>query len=128
MNPTHKRIAEMAAGWEGSKAEITLSPRDAQLLTERGAKVKPGRREFDPATIAAPDLCAAVEEMLLDSIRDELGIEKEAPKVEPVGDDGLDKKTVAELRALAAAESVAVSADVKKADVIEAIRKARAPK
>ncbi len=128
MNPAHKRIAELAAGWEGSKAEITLSPKDAQLLTERGAKVKRGPREFDPHTISAPDLCAAAEEMLLDGIRDELGIEKDEPKVEPVGDDGLDKKTVPELRAIATAESVAVSADAKKADVIEAIRKARATK
>ncbi len=40
--------------------------------------------------------------------------------------DGLDKHTVADLKALAEAEKVEIAADLKKAEIIEAIRAARA--
>ena len=123
MNPAHKRIAEMASGWEGSSAVVTVSPADAEILAGVGAKLAPGRRPGDPATITAPELCAAAGELILASIPNIPTITAPEPE-----DDGLEKKTVAELRALAAAESVTVSADAKKADVIEAIRKARAQK
>ena len=124
MNADHKRLVEMAAGWKGSSAVVTVSRADAEILASVGAEVEPGRHESDPFTIAAPELCEAADALLLASVQAEVS----PRKPEPVTDDGLEKKTVAELRALAAAESVAVSADAKKADVIEAIRKARAPK
>ncbi len=124
MKPEHKRLVEMAAGWKGSNAVVTVSHADAQILAGVGAEVRPGRRETDPYTIAAPELCEAAEALLVASVQPETApIAPKAPE-----DDGLDKKTVPELRAIAAAESVAVPADVKKADVLEAIRKARAAK
>jgi hypothetical protein len=41
-------------------------------------------------------------------------------------DDGIEKHTVAELKELAAAENVELAADLKKAEIVEAIRAARA--
>lgn len=61
MNPEHKRIVELANGWEDSDAVVTLSPGDALLLTSVGAKVTPGRRAADPSTIVGRELYAAAE-------------------------------------------------------------------
>ncbi|MDY3555310.1 Rho termination factor N-terminal domain-containing protein [Gemmata sp. JC717] len=64
MKPEHKRIVDLAAGWEDSRATVTLSPADALLLTSVGAKVVPGKRAIDPVTITAPELCDAAAAIL----------------------------------------------------------------
>ena len=53
MNPEHKRIVELAAGWEGSAATVTVSPADATLLASVGCPTTPGKRQGDPAAVAA---------------------------------------------------------------------------
>lgn len=63
MNPEHKRIVELAAGWEGSAATVTVSPADATLLASVGCPTTPGKRQGDPAAVAAPDLCAATRKL-----------------------------------------------------------------
>lgn len=145
MNPEHKRIVDMASGWVGSDAEITLSPSDAILLESVGATTKPGKRPgIDPATIGARDLCAAAAKLQKTFHQTPPGGEPTpnqqsvsgpaiaaspknpaAPAAdESGGDDELEALTVAELRDLAADRKVEVHAGAKKADLVEALRAA----
>ena len=158
MRPEHKRIVEMADGWEGSLAEVTLGPGDAAALKGLGAPLKEGKRETDPARIVGRDLYRAAElikQIVAAEERGERGEPLEpqraaepsappAPPVPPVvppavpvqpavppappAGDGLEDHTVAELREIATAEGVTVGSAAVKAQVIEAIRKGRLPK
>lgn len=59
MKGEHKRIVELADGWEGSEAVVTLSAADAKLLQAAGASVEGGTKPSDPHRIKGTDLYAA---------------------------------------------------------------------
>ena len=151
-NPEHKRIIELANGWEGSEAEVSLSPADAKLLESVGAPVQKGKRERDPAFIVGKDLFDAAEKLQQsfhetpegaqptpnqqsvtgpgtdpdpNKVGDKGGSAGTNEPTAPETDDGLEDLTVAELHKVAKSEDVDVTAHGKKADIVAAIRKGR---
>jgi hypothetical protein len=143
MNPEHKRIVELANGWEGSDAVVTLSPADAALLKSVGATVTGGTKPTDPAKITGRELFAAGERLKASwhetpeganptpnqqsvtgpgTDPEPGGIRAGASFVEP---EDLDALTVAELKAKAEAEGIDITGHAKKADIVAAIRLAR---
>ena len=147
MNPEHKRIVEMAAGWEGSAAVLTVSPGDALLLASVGAKVTPGKREVDPSTIAGADLFAAAEKLKAKFVETPDGAQPTPNQQSvtgpgtnpdpngtntPAGGTGdatnFEALTIPDLKELAAAEKVDLGAATKKAEIIDALKKGRAAK
>lgn len=152
MNPEHKRIVELAAGWEGSAAVVTVSPADAALLASVGCPTTPGKRQGDPAAVAAPDLCAAARKLAAAYHATPEGA-KPTPNQQSVTGPGtdpdpngatdldrddadrtdlgpaepvnLDALTVAELKAMADRDGIDITGHAKKADIVAAIRLAR---
>ena len=154
MNPEHKRIVELAAGWEDSDAVVSLSPGDAALVASVGAPVTPGKRAGDPSSIVGRELFAAAERLRATWVETPEGaqptpntlsvtgpgggaVENDSPDDDPLEartraalaeGDRLDAMTVADLKELAATEAVELHGVTKKAEIIDAIRKARAAK
>lgn len=159
MNPEHKRIVELASGWEDSDALVSLSPADALLLKSVGAPITPGKRPGDPSSIVGRDLYAAGETIRTRFVETPEGAQPTpnqqsvtgpgtdpglkgpaapgaptGPVVPDAGDEldeeaeDLDALTVDELKAVAADERIALPAGAKKAQIVEAIEKARAAK
>lgn len=61
MTNEHKRICELADGWQGSEAYVSLSPADALVLTDLGAAVEPGNLPTAPSRIKGTALFEAAE-------------------------------------------------------------------
>lgn len=108
-----------SAGPKGGALVVVESERD--LSAEYPEKFEPYRGEVTPSMVRAAKAPKArkAPHYLAEGDRP-----AGAGPEEPAGDD-LDSLTVAELHELAASEEIELPAHGKKADVVEAIRKAR---
>jgi hypothetical protein len=77
MDAEQQRLYDLAAGWEDSDAEVTVSGRDAAVLEEAGAKLTPVKGKGGVFTITGKDLFAAAEKL-------KKSAEKKSPRGEPV--------------------------------------------
>ncbi len=75
MNGEHKRIVELAAGWEGSDAYVSLSPADALLLKSVGAPVEAGEQPAHPARIRGKALTEAARKLQASDVETPAGAE-----------------------------------------------------
>jgi hypothetical protein len=125
---TLARLTAFAAGWEGSNAAVSVSPADAGALESIGVRVLNGQ-------VNAREMCAAVRKATRESQPTDTPAPPVAPPVPPPPpappvppqagapeNDGLEEWTVAELRQFAESEAIALPAEARKAQIIEAIR------
>lgn len=118
---TLARLTHFAAGWEGASGPVSVSPADAAALEQLGARVLGGQ-------VDAREMCAAVRKAASQSQPAEAPAPPALPAVSPnpeagaPEEDGLDEFTVAELRQYAEGEGIALPAEARKAQIVEAIR------